>query len=113
VYIVIALACAYVGHLYNQNNTLKSEAIQLHKDVQTEKDNVVKLQSAITEQNTAIDTLKNAAVVREQKAEVDLKIARNSANLHTSNAQTILSATPQNTNMCESANRLINKVITQ
>lgn len=112
-YIVIALACAYVGHLYNQNSVLKIEATQLHKDIDIANNNTKQLQLTINEQNTAITRLKDAAVVREQKAVEDLKIARNSANLHTNKAQVILSATPQTNNLCESSNLLINKILTQ
>lgn len=109
----LAGAGAYIKYLAGRNDTLVFEKANLSAALQVSQTSVVTLQSAIDEQNTAIDKLKNDAAEREKSNAVIIAKAKVASAINTKRAVDIINLQLlQGVTSCDAANSLFNAEIT-
>lgn len=109
----LAGSSAYIKYLAGRNDTLVFEKANLSAALQVSQTSVVTLQSAIDEQNTAIDKLKNDAAEREKSNAVIIAKAKVASANNTKRSAEIINLQPPNgVTSCDAANSLFNSEIT-
>ena len=108
----VAQTC-YVEYLKLQRSELNTEIKALDYRLKDSQANVKSLSKALDDQNKAVDELKKEADERLAKKQTELQAAKKDAKKYKDRADAILNTPPSNpNNMCESAETLINKEIT-
>lgn len=103
----------YIEYLKLQRSELKTEIKALDYRLKDSQANVKSLSKALDDQNRAVDDLKKEADERLAKKQAELLAAKKDAKKYKDRADEILNTPPSNpNNMCESAETLINKEIT-
>lgn len=108
----LAASGVYITVLKGQKETLIAEKEALVVALDVANGSITRLQTAIGEQNTAINKLKTDADVRERANQVEVAKAKAKAEDYRKQAADIMGKkVPQGANVCDAANMLFNEEI--
>lgn len=110
--LIIGSMGVYIKILRGNVETLEAEKATVAAKLEISNASIISLQSAVDEQNSAIETFKSAAAEREKRNQAEVAKAKSLADIHRKRAENLLTRKPPpGMSDYEAANDLINEAI--